>query len=119
MGHGKCIYLSLAASQQLRSWLDQLNISEGFIFRGVRLKGVITKEIGPGQVGRIYKQFARKANIDQNQIRHTIGHSMRAGAAHDFFQDASLGRIMVKVDRTKTDTVVRYVDQVAQHLHAI
>jgi len=120
MGQGKWIHLSLAVSQQLRSWLDQSNISEGFIFRGVNLKGKITNELGPGQVGRIYKQLARKATVDESQIKHISGHSMRVGAAQDLLlQGASLGQIMIKGGWTKTDTVMRYVERVAQHLHAL
>ena len=120
IGQGKWIHLSLAVSQQLRLWLDQSNISEGFIFRGVNLKGKITNELGSGQVGRIYKQLARKANIDESQIKHISGHSMRVGAAQDLLlQGASLGQIMIKGGWTKTDTVMRYVERVAQHLHAL
>lgn len=120
MSQGKWIHLSLAVSQQLRSWLDQSNIIEGFICRGVNLKGKITNEPGPGQVGRIYKQLARKANIDESQITLISDHSMRVGAAQDLvLEGANLSRIMNKDGWTKTDTVMRPVERVAQHLHAL
>lgn len=92
----------------------------GFILRGINLKGEITLELGAGQVGRIYKQLAKRANMKENQIKHISGHSMRVGAAQDLLiKGASLAQIMIKGGWTKTDTVMRYVERVAQNFHTL
>lgn len=58
-------------------------------------------------------------NIDESQIKLISGHFMRVGATNDLvLQGASLCQIMIKGDWTKTDTVMRLVERVAQHFHA-
>jgi site-specific recombinase XerD len=61
----------------------------------------------PGQISRLFKALAIKADIDPNQIS---GHSTRIGAAQDLLvSGASIGQIMAKVGWSKVDTVMRYV----------
>ena len=119
-GMGKWIHLSPKSSNELRKWLEVSKLKTGFILRGVNLKGEITSELGAGQVGRIYKLLAKKANFKENQIKRISGHSMRVGAAQDLLiKGASLAQIMVKGGWTKTDTVMRYIEKVAQISHSI
>ena len=62
----------------------------------------------PGQISRVFKSLAVKAELDPTQIS---GHSTRIGAAQDMLSGgASSGQIMAKVGWSKVDTVMRYVE---------
>lgn len=64
-------------------------------------------------VNRIYKRFAKRAGLSSATPVPVSGHSMRIGAAQDLLTSgADLGRIMAAGRWSKTDTVMRYVEQV-------
>jgi integrase len=84
-------HVSAEAARHLEAWLSASGITVGPIFRGIlpderfrtriRLDG--TSEAMPleaGQVSRIFKQIAQRAQLDRSSIG---GHSTRIGAAHD------------------------------------
>ena len=92
-------------------WLGFVNEMEGPIFRGVSNNHELTRGLGPGQVNRIYKNAARKAQLDEGVVQNISGHSCRVGAAQDLLTaGASLPMIMKKGRWVKTDTVMRYVE---------
>jgi len=113
LGSGNWIHLGTEASTAIKDWLSAANIKDGFLFRGVSSSGNIHAELCDGQVGRIFKSIARKANIEARIVNDISGHSMRVGSAQDLLtKGASLPQIMVKGGWVKTDTVLRYIDRV-------
>jgi hypothetical protein len=110
---GKWLHIHGATVGALRTWLDAASIEDGFILRGVINGGVLTTELGEGQIPRIYKRLARKAGLTEQVVKRISGHSLRVGGAQDLLiQGASLPQILVKGGWLKTDTVIRYVERV-------
>ena len=67
----------------------------------------------PGQINRIYKRLAKLAQLDKEMIDQISGHSLRVGHAQDMVNAGdSLPMIMSKGRWSKTDTVMRYVEQI-------
>ena len=113
-GQGKWLHISEQASLALQEWLTSANIYEGLIFRGIDKGNKVSKKLGCGQIARIYKRLAKKANLDEASIKAISGHSMRVGAAQDLLREGvSLANIMNRGRWSKTDTVMRYVEQMA------
>jgi site-specific recombinase XerD len=115
---GKWLHPSEPGSSALQEWLIAANISEGPIFRGIDRGNKISEKLGCGQVARIYKKMASKAKINCDTIKSISGHSMRVGAAQDLLREGvSLPNIMNRGRWSKTDTVMRYVEQIARADH--
>ena len=111
---GKWLYISADAQEALKEWIDQLGTKLGPLFRGVNRGDRITRSLGRGQVGRIYKRLGRLSNLDEKMIAKISGHSMRVGAAQDMLlAGTSLPMIMKRGRWSKTDTVMRYVENTA------
>lgn len=111
---GKWLHLSEAASAALKEWLNISNIYSGPIFRGINKGNTIGEKLGSGQVARIYKRMASKAHLSCDTVKNISGHSMRVGAAQDLLREGmSLPNIMNRGRWSKTDTVMRYVEQTA------
>lgn len=114
---GRWLHLSERAQAALNQWLEIIKEDKGPLFRGITNNHKITGQLGAGQVNRIYKKTARNAQLDENLIEGISGHSCRVGAAQDLVSSgASLPIIMSKGRWSKTDTVMRYVEQIS---HAI
>ncbi len=112
-GSGRWIHLSRETTRAITNWLEAAGIRDGYLLRGIIAKRTILPDLGTGQVSRIFKLLAQKANLDQNVVNGVSGHSMRVGAAQDLLREgASLPQIMVKGGWTKTDTVMRYVERI-------
>lgn len=111
---GRWLHLTDQASKALEEWLVASAIQLGPIFRGINRGNEIAEKLGSGQIARIYKKMARKANLDCDTIKNISGHSMRVGAAQDLLREgASLPIIMNRGRWSKADTVMRYVEQMA------
>ena len=111
---GRWLHLSETASSALKEWLNISNISSGPIFRGINKGNAIAEKLGSGQIARIYKRMASKAHLSYDTIKNISGHSMRVGAAQDLLREGmSLPNIMNRGRWSKTDTVMRYVEQIA------
>jgi len=111
---GRWLHLTDQASKALEQWLVASGIQLGPIFRGINRGNEIAEKLGSGQIARIYKKMARKANLDCDTIKKISGHSMRVGAAQDLLREgASLPIIMNRGRWSKADTVMRYVEQMA------
>ncbi len=112
-GSGRWIHLSRETTQAITNWLKAAGIRDGYLLRGIIAKRTLLPDLGTGQVSRIFKLLAKKANLDQNVVTGVSGHSMRVGAAQDLLREgASLPQIMVKGGWTKSDTVMRYVERI-------
>lgn len=110
---GRWLHLSERAQAALKQWLEIIKEDKGPLFRGITNNHKITGQLGAGQVNRIYKKTARNAQLDENLIERISGHSCRVGAAQDLVSSgASLPIIMSKGRWSKTDTVMRYVEQI-------
>jgi site-specific recombinase XerD len=110
--NGKWLRISEAASKALMSFLEHSQLKTGLIFRGIRRGGKATKQLNNSQVSRIFKKLARLANFEESIVREISGHSTRIGAAQDLLlSGASLPIIMNRGRWSKSDTVMRYVEQ--------
>jgi site-specific recombinase XerD len=117
-GQGKWLHLSEPGSAALEEWLLAAGISKGPIFRGIDRGNKIGEKLGCGQIARIYKKIANKAQINCDTIKGISGHSMRVGAAQDLLREGvSLPNIMNRGRWSKTETVMRYVEQIAPADH--
>ena len=112
---GKRLHISSRAQVALKEWLDRLkNPEAGKLFKGInRAQRICGQGLCCGQVNRIYKRLARRAQLGPELIQHISGHSMRVGHAQDLvISGASMPQIMSKGRWSKTDTVMRYVEHI-------
>jgi site-specific recombinase XerD len=108
---GKWLHLSPRAHRALIAWMKHLPENQGMLFCGLNRSFDLSLNIGAGQINRIYKRIARKAGLDESEIKRISGHSMRVGAAQDLLNSgASMPIIMQRGRWSKTDTVMRYVE---------
>ncbi|MBT8565421.1 tyrosine-type recombinase/integrase [Polynucleobacter paneuropaeus] len=114
---GRWIFLTRRSAEALSLWLNQANLKDGFLFRGISNAVDITRELKSGQINRIYKELARDAKIPEEIINHISGHSIRVGAAQDLMRSgASMPMIMNRGRWSKTDTVMRYLEESPVHM---
>ena len=108
---GKWLHLSPRAHGALIAWMKHLPENQEMLFCGLNRSFDLSLNIGAGQINRIYKRIARKAGLDESEIKRISGHSMRVGAAQDLLNSgASMPMIMQRGRWSKTDTVMRYVE---------
>ena len=109
---GKWLHLSERTQRAIEDWIDASGIKAGFLIRRMtKHGGILPKGISGGHINRIYKSLAAKAKLDPDMVEHISGHSMRVGPAQDLLNSgASLPMIMSRGRWTKTDTVMRYVE---------
>ncbi|MBT8562105.1 tyrosine-type recombinase/integrase [Polynucleobacter paneuropaeus] len=109
---GRWIFLTQRSTDALTLWLNKAKLKDGFLFRGINNAIDITQELKSSQINRIYKRLAKDAKLPKHIIDHISGHSVRVGAAQDLLRSgASMPMIMNKGRWTKTDTVMRYLEQ--------
>ena len=112
-GVGKNLYLSTNAQQALREWINKSKITSGKLFRAVNASGKIRDSLNSSHIGRIFKKRAYESKIDSKIIKYISSHSMRVGGAQDLMSSgASLSIIMNRGRWTKTDTVMRYIENI-------
>lgn len=64
------------------------------------------------KVNRIYKKIARDALLDELVVEGISGHSMLVGADQDLLNSEASMQIIMQCRRlSKTDTVMRYIEQ--------
>jgi site-specific recombinase XerD len=108
---GRWIFLTQRSANALSLWLSQAKLKDGFLFRGINNAIDIAQELKSSQINRIFKRLAKDANLPKEIIDHISGHSMRVGAAQDLLRSgASMPMIMNKGRWSKTDTVMRYLE---------
>ena len=109
---GKWLHLTKRTQQAIEEWLAKSQITSGFLFRGITRNNTLTKGLAGAQINRIYKNLAKEANLDAQMIEHISGHSMRVGCAQDLLTSgATMPILMTRGRWTKTDTVMRYIEQ--------
>ena len=87
-------------------WLSRSKLSSGYLLRGIQGDSM-NESLDPGQVARIFKSLAKRAQINPKRVS---GHSTRIGAAQDLLdQGKTIGQIMAIVGWSKVDTVMRYI----------
>ena len=111
---GKWLHLSKRTQQAIEDWIDASGIEDGFLIRRMtKHGGILPRGITGGHINRIYKRLAAEAELDSQMIEHISGHSMRVGSAQDLMSSgASMPILMGRGRWTKTDTVMRYVENV-------
>lgn len=110
---GKWLHLSQNAHRALIAWMKHLPVNQEMLFCGLNRSLDLSPNIGAGQINRIYKQIARKADLNESEIIGISGHSMRVGAAQDLLNSgASMPTIMQRGRWSKADTVMRYIEQI-------
>jgi site-specific recombinase XerD len=111
---GKWLHLSPRAHLALVEWMRELPEGQEYLMVGMDRGGRISRSsLNSGQVNRIYKRIARNAGLDELVIEGISGHSMRVGAAQDLLNSgASMPIIMQRGRWSKTDTVMRYVENI-------
>lgn len=109
---GKWLHLSERTQQAIEDWIDASGIEEGFLIRRMtKHGGILPRGISGGHINRIYKRLAAQAQLDADMVEHISGHSMRVGSAQDLMNSgASMPMLMKRGRWTKTDTVMRYVE---------
>lgn len=89
--------------------LGNLEIKLFFEERLFRLRSFF-EGLGAGQIGRILKSLARRAQLPEAAAKNISGHSLRVGAAQDWTtRGISLPQLMVLGGWEKPDTVIRYI----------
>ena len=109
---GKWLHLSERTQRAIEDWINASGINEGFMIRRMtKHGGILPRGISGGHINRIYKRLAAEAKLDSKMIEHISGHSMRVGSAQDLLNSgASMPMLMNRGRWTKTDTVMRYVE---------
>lgn len=109
---GKWLHLSKRTRLAIEDWIATSGIKEGFLIRRItKHGGILPNGITGGHINRTYKRLAREANLDSDMVEHISGHSMRVGSAQDLLNSgASMPMLMNRGRWTKTDTVMRYVE---------
>ena len=112
---GKWLHLSQRTHIALVKWMKELTVGQEFLIAGIDRGGRISpNSLGSGQVNRIYKRIARNAGLDELVVEGISGHSLRVGAAQDLLNSgASMPIIMQRGRWSKIDTVMRYVEHMA------
>ena len=103
---GTRVLIDQETSDAMSTWLEETQLESGFLLRGIT-GSKLNDSLDAGQVSRIFKRLASRADIKAQDIS---GHSTRIGAAQDLLQQGkSIGQIMAIVGWSKVDTVMRYV----------
>lgn len=110
---GRWLMFTPRTSRAIQAWVEASQITVGALFRGIDRTGKFSESLCAEQVNRIYKRLARKAGLSVTPSMNISGHSLRVGAARDLLTSgADLAKIMAAGRWSKTDTVMRYVEQV-------
>ena len=104
--YGMFLVLDIETTFAVKHWIELAGIVDGYLLRGIT-GNRLNLAMDPGQISRVFKSIAVKADLDPKQIS---GHTTRIGAAQDMLSGgASIGQNMAKVVWRKVYTVMRYV----------
>ncbi len=110
-GNGRWLPISRQTLHQITEWQRAIKADGGFILRALSRRSV-SASLGSGQVSRILKKLAEKAQLPKAVARNISGHSLRVGAAQDWTNKGiSLPQLMVLGGWEKPDTVIRYISK--------
>jgi integrase len=105
-GQGAVAPITPDALRHLQAWLDAAGIETGPLFRAVLKGGRVGGALDAGDVGRIYKQMARRAGLSADDIGRISGHSTRLGAAQDMLRYGEQLPAIMQAGRWKTASMV-------------
>jgi integrase len=109
---GTWLHVNAKTYRELQKWINEAEISNGKILRGVQGNNKITNSLAGAQIGRIFKRLTRLTGVDKQAVSQISGHSIRVGAAQDLLlSGTTLPQIMAKGGWTKVDTVMRYIEK--------
>ena len=110
-GLGRWLHLKAETQAAIINWLNRSGIETGKLFRGVCKGNQVSDGLSAAQINRIFKKLARRSKLGPEIVQHISGHSMRVGAAQDMLAiGENLAKIMQRGRWSKTDTVMRYVE---------
>lgn len=110
-GMGKRLFLSERTKLALADWIKASGMTSGPLFTKLNHHKDEHQGLSPAQINKIYKQLASKANLNCGNTSGISGHSPRVGCAQDLLKSgASMPMIMTRGRWSKTDTVMRYVE---------
>jgi site-specific recombinase XerD len=108
-GWGRWLPISQSTLGLIKRWQKTIGAADGLIIRAVDARGT-NDRLGSGQVSRILKKLALKAQLPETVAKNISGHSLRVGAAQDWTnRGVSLPQLMVLGGWEKPDTVIRYI----------
>ena len=109
---GTWLHVNTKTYGELQKWINEAEISNGKILRGIQGNNKITNSLTGAQIARIFKRIASSAGIDKGSVSKISGHSIRVGAAQDLLKaGASLPQIMTKGGWNKVEIVMRYIEK--------
>jgi integrase len=110
---GKTLEITKRTEEHLLKWLQKSKLNTGRLFRGVKNNGLLTGTLNKAQINKIYKKLAKKIHINHQILKKISGHSTRVGATQDLMSSgASLPTIMNRGRWSKTDTAMRYIENI-------
>jgi site-specific recombinase XerD len=110
-GLGRWLHLKAETQGAIIDWLNRSGIETGKLFRGISKGNQVSDGLSAAQINRIFKKLARRSKLAPEIVQHISGHSMRVGAAQDMLiVGENLAKIMQRGRWSKTDTVMRYVE---------
>lgn len=110
-GLGRIIEISNESTMYLINWLQQSALTSGSLFRGVKNNNKMTISLNKSQINKIFKGLAEKIHIKKEIVAKISGHSTRVGATQDLMKSGASITIMMQKGRwTKTDTLMRYLE---------
>ena len=104
-GWGAQVYLARDSVALVREWLERSGVSEGKVFRSL-CRGEVGEGLGAGEVARIFKRMARRADLPAEVVECISGHSTRVGAAQDMVAGGISIPAILHAGRWKTTTMV-------------
>ena len=104
-GWGAQVYLARDSVALVREWLERSGVSEGRVFRSL-CRGEVGEELGAGEVARIFKRMARRADLPAEVVMCISGHGTRVGAAQDMVAGGISIPAILHAGRWKTTTMV-------------
>ena len=101
---------------RLKSWLEEANISEGFVFqtmhRGGSLRG---RPLHHSDIPRLVKKYVNQIGLNANEF---AGHSLRSGfITSAVIHNARLDKIMEITRHRNPSTVMTYIRDVNSFKH--
>mgnify|MGYP001353356486 CR=1 FL=1 len=78
--------------------------------RGLSNKGELLDGVNGGQVNRIYKRLAKRAELNDEEVLGILGRSSQVGAVQDLVgAGAGIPQVTIRGRRFKVDTLFGYV----------
>ena len=106
-GWGAQVYLARDSVALVREWLERSGVSEGRVFRSL-CRGEVGEGLGAGEVARIFKRMARRADLPAEVVECISGHSTRVDAAQDMVAGGISIPAILHAGRWKTTTIVNH-----------